>query len=62
MQRIINRIGFIVLLVGIALLVTGIILAVTVGNLSVPLCLSSSILVNSAGIFLLRYRKNPKGE
>lgn len=57
MQSNLRRAGKIILLLGILMLLTGLILSITVGTIAAPILLSSSILVNSAGITLMRWEK-----
>ena len=56
MKSRVNKIGTLVLVIGIVMLVTGIVFAFTVGTVAVPILVSLSILVNSAGITLMRWR------
>ncbi len=58
---VLHRIGWITLAVGIVLLVGGLICAMTIGTLAVPILLSSSILVNSVAITMLRSQKTGEG-
>jgi|GEM_PF-3280003 len=61
-MRIVNRIGLCILILGVALLITGIVLTITVGTIWVPICISSSVVLNSAGIMMLRARARDEGE
>ena len=54
MKTRLQKICLIVLVAGICMLLTGIVLAFTVGTIAVPILVSASIMVNSAGITLLR--------
>lgn len=49
-----KRIGLITLIAGVALLLAAIIFAFSVGTVAVPILFWASILVNSAGITILR--------
>lgn len=52
-----KRIGIILLAIGILLLITSILFAFAVGGMVVPVLLFLSIIINSAGIMLLRGNK-----
>ena len=56
----IQKIGVWLLCLGIMMLITGILLAFTIDTALSPIMLSGSILVNSAGITMLRRRENPE--
>ena len=57
MEDKIRKLGWGILAMGVLLLLSGLILIITVGGTAAPVLLFCSILVNTAAITMLRYRK-----
>jgi len=55
----IRKIGVAVIVFGTVVLLAGIVMGLTVGTYLVAVCLSSSILINSVGIMMLRSNEKP---
>jgi len=57
MPKTIRKVGKAILAVGIVMLLAGLVCTMTVGTIAVPILISSSIIVNSVGISMMRHGK-----